>query len=373
MPITLNGDTGITTPSYGGAVAAEYLVPVTGFKNRFINGGMTIDQRNNGASITPTSSAYSVDRWQAVCSTASKFSVQQNAGSVTPPAGFVNYLGCTSTSAYTVTSGDFFLIGQRIEGFNIADWGWGTASAKTVTLSCWVRSSLTGTFGGAVANLSVTRSYPFTFNIPSANTWTFITVTIPGDVTGTWETNANQGLALWFSLGTGSTYAGTAGSWAGANFNGATGQTQVVQTNGATFYFTGAQIEVGSSATSFDYRPYSTELQLCQRYFEVGGNNAPTQVEGGGTNVWISIQYKVNKRADPTISLASGSNLYLRHYGTAGHASTSAAFVTGYIGTTSAMVRYSGFSGLTTSSVMFTSGRTDVTPTLDPFFIAAEY
>jgi hypothetical protein len=367
--------------SYG-TVQAEKMTTESGyslgagnsssFKNRFINGAMVIDQRNNGASVTPTSSAYTVDRWQAVCSVASKFSIQQNAGSVTPPSGFVNYTGCTITSAYTVTANDFFLIGQRIEGFNTADWRWGTASAQTVTLSCWVRSSLTGTFGGVVGNGNTSRSYPFTFNIPSANTWTLISVTIPGDVTGLWNINANQGVVVWFSLGSGSNYAGTAGSWVSANLNGATGQNQVVQTNGATFYFTGAQIELGTVATSFDYRPFGTEFQLCQRYYEVGGNNAPTQVEGGGTNVWISIQYKVTKRADPTIGLTSASNLALRYYGTAGYAITGAAFVTGYIGTTSAMVRYSGFGGLTTSAVMFTSGTTDPTPTVDPFSISAE-
>jgi hypothetical protein len=342
------------------------------FKNRIINGDMQIDQRNNGASITPTSTQYSVDRWKCFLTQTAKYTVQQNAGSVTPPAGFTKYLGVTSSSAYSVVSGDYFLIGQVIEGLNVSDLGWGTANAKAITLSFWVRSSLTGTFGGALANSASTRSYPYTYTISAANTWEQKSVTIAGDTSGTWLTNNGVGISVLFGLGSGSSFSGTAGAWASADYNSATGATSVVGTNGATLYITGAQLEVGTTTTSFDTRPYVTELQLCQRYYEVGGNNAPTQVEGGGTNVWVSIQYKVNKRATPTIGLTSASNLALRYYGTAGYYVTGAAFVLGYLGTTSSMVRYSGFSGLTTSAVMFTSGTTDPTPTVDPFFISAE-
>ena len=238
-----------------------------GFKNRIINGAMMIDQRNAGASVTPTSGQYSVDRWAGFSTAASKYSLQQNAGSVTPPTGFTNYLGATSLSSYSVGSGDIFTIQQRIEGFNTADLGWGTANASTVTLSFWVRSSLTGTFGGAINNNS-TRSYPFSYTISAANTWEQKSITIAGDTTGTWTgaTNAAS-LFLCFGLGGGSTYSGTAGSWAAGAYYTATGATSVVGTNGATFYITGVQLEKGSTATSFDYRPYGTELALCQRYY----------------------------------------------------------------------------------------------------------
>ena len=268
MAITLNGSAGITTPTYGGSVSAEYITPVTGFKNRIINGDMKIDQRNGGASVTPTSGQYPIDRWQAALTQSSKYSVQQNAGSVTPPAGFTNYLGVTSLSTYTVLTGDLFDIRQKIEGFNIPDLAWGTADAQTITLSFWVRSSLTGTFGGAIKNADATRSYPFTYTISSANTWERKTITIAGDTSGTWLTDNNAGMQVGFGLGVGSTYSGTAGEWAGFNFVSATGATSVVGTNGATFYITGVQLEKGSTATSFDYRPYSTELALCQRYYQ---------------------------------------------------------------------------------------------------------
>jgi hypothetical protein len=240
-----------------------------GFRNRIINGAMVIDQRNAGASVTPASLAYTLDRWRATMSaTSARFSVQQNAGSVTPPAGFTNYLGVTSLSAHSLAAGDQYGIQQWIEGFNIADLGWGTANAKTVTLSFWVRSSLTGTFGGSLWNSGGSRSYPFTFTINSANTWEFETITIAGDTSGTWLTDSSRGIGVLFGLGVGSTYSGTAGSWSGSTFTSATGATSVVGTNGATFYITGVQLEVGSVATPFERRDYGRELMLCQRYYQ---------------------------------------------------------------------------------------------------------
>jgi hypothetical protein len=226
-----------------------------------------IDQRNAGAS--GTASTYTVDRWSYYGSQASKATWQQIAGAVTPPTGFTNYLGATSSSAYSITSTDQFLFLQKIEGLNFGDLAWGTASAQTVTLSFWVRSSLTGTFGGSMQNSAANRCYPFSFVISAANTWEQKTVTIAGDTTGTWLTTNGVGVNVNFSLGTGSTYSATAGAWTGSSFiTSATGATSVVGTNGATFYITGVQLEKGSTATSFDYRPYGTELALCQRYFE---------------------------------------------------------------------------------------------------------
>ena len=236
-------------------------------KNRIINGAMVIDQRNAGASATLTNTGYSLDRWQTFLSPSGKYTVQQNAGSVTPPVGFTNYLGVTSTSAYSVSAGDYNAITQPIEGYNIADLGFGTANAKTVTLSFWVRSSLTGTFGGAFANNGSSRTYPYTYTISAANTWEQKSVTIAGDTTGTWNTNNTFGLSVIFGLGVGSTFSGTAGSWASANYISATGATSVVGTSGATFYITGVQLEVGSSATGFEYVNYQTSLANCQRYY----------------------------------------------------------------------------------------------------------
>jgi len=273
-----------------------------GFRNRIINGAMVIDQRNAGASVGTASgtAVYSLDRQKLEYSQTSKFTVQQNAGSVTPPVGFSNYLGATSSSAYSVVAGDYFLIYQSIEGFNFSDMAWGTASAATVTLSFWVRSSLTGTFGGSLQNSAGNRSYPYSYTISAANTWEQKTITIAGDTAGTWIGATNGiGVVVYFSLGMGSTRSGTAGAWAAGNFLAPTGATSVVGTNGATFYITGVQLEKGSTATSFDYRPYGTELALCQRYYE--------EIEVlYSTASWAAISnqafWKVTKRAAPTIT-----------------------------------------------------------------------
>ena len=235
-------------------------------KNRIINGAMVIDQRNAGASVTPTDGQYTLDRWIARVSAASKYSVQQNAGSVTLPVGFTNYLGVTSLSSYSISSSDYLSIWQIVEGFNTADLGWGTANAKTITLSFQVYSSLTGTFGGAIKNSASSYSYSFTYSIPVANTWTTISVTIAGPTAGTWLTTNGKGISLIFSLGVGSANTTTAGSWQAADSWGPTGATSVVGTNGATFYITGVQLEVGSSATGFEYVNYQTSLANCQRY-----------------------------------------------------------------------------------------------------------
>jgi len=270
-----------------------------GFKNRIINGDMRIDQRNAGASVTITTlggGQYTLDRWFGQASQSSKFSVQR---STTAPAGFTNSLLVTSLSSYSVTSGDYFSIKQSIEGFNGADLAFGTANAATVTISFRVYSSLTGTFGAVLQNGAFNRSYPFTYTISAANTWTTISVTIPGDTSGTWATDNSSGLVVIFGLGVGSTYSGTAGSWQGANLISATGATSVVGTNGATFYITGVQLEAGTVASPFERRPYGTELALCQRYFEVG---QPNQTISLPANCRINAYFSVVKRAAPTLT-----------------------------------------------------------------------
>jgi len=289
-------------------------------KNRIINGAMVIDQRNAGASVTPADSAYTLDRWQSRLSQASKYSVQQNAGGLTGtnlPVGFQNYLGVTSLSAYSVLAGDYFAQCQTIEGFNFADLQWGTTNAKTVTLSFQVYSSLTGTFGGSIRNAAGTRSYPFTYSIPVANTWTSISVTVAGDTSGTWvgATNAAS-VQIFIGLGVGTTLSGTAGSWSGGNYLSATGATSVVGTNGATFYITGVQLEVGSSATGYEYVNYQTSLANCQRYYEYGSGHSrlPTSI-GNTQTVDIPLSFHVTKRAAPTM-VASGQTYYNGNTGT---------------------------------------------------------
>jgi hypothetical protein len=288
------------------------------FRNRIINGAMVIDQRNAGASVTPANGDYTLDRWKTGNSQASKYSVQQNAGSVTPPVGFSKYLGVTSSSAYAVTSTDYFTQYQPIEGFNFSDLGWGTANAKTITISFQVYSSLTGTFGGTLLNSAGDRCYVFSYSIPTANTWTTISVTVAGDTSGTWVGATNGvGAYVFFSLGAGSSVSGTAGSWGATLYRSVTGATSVVGTSGATWYATGIQLEVGTNTTNFDYRPYGTELALCQRYYflKAQGNASADQVIVGGgafsaTQVEGVVNFAVPMRTSPSLVSPTVTSAY---------------------------------------------------------------
>jgi len=291
---TVNADV-IQTSTSGGILGAGNASIM---KNRIINGAMVIDQRNAGASVTGNDNVFGVDRFKVQVSQSSKFTMQQNAGSVTPPVGFVNYLGITSSSAYSVGSTDYFFLQQRIEGYNVADLGFGTANAKTITISFWVRSSLTGTFGGGIQNDNQDRTYPFSYTISSANTWEQKTITIAGDTSGTWLTTNGMGIKVTWGLGVGSTYSGTAGSWASANYFSATGATSVVGTSGATFYITGVQLEVGSSATGYEYENYTSLLSKCQRYYYATSVYIPNSTAFPYTNY----SYKVSMRTAPTIA-----------------------------------------------------------------------
>jgi hypothetical protein len=290
---------------------------------------MVIDQRNAGASVTINSDQYTVDRWKAFQSAAGKYSVQQNASSVTPPAGFTNYLGATSLSSYSVASGDYFLLNQAIEGYNVADLDFGKATAKTITISFWVRSSLTGTFGAAYLNDAFNRTYPFTYTISSANTWEYKTVTIAGDTTGTWNTTNGNGGQLRFVLGCGSSrLSSSINQWVAGGFDGPTGATSVVGTNGATFYITGVQLEIGTTATPFERRLYNQELANCQRYYQIA-IYAPLAGRSSGTSaIAVTLPLAVPLRSSPTVS--DGSIAYAYSGGarvnTTGGANTVARF-----------------------------------------------
>jgi hypothetical protein len=324
----------------------------TGFKNKLINGNMAIDQRNAGASVSTGAGGfnYTLDRWNYYASVASKFTLQQNAGSVTPPVGFSNYLGCTSSSAYTVGAGETFTVQQSIEGFNTSDLNWGSASAKTITISAWVYSSLTGTFGGALQNSAYSYSYPFTYSIPTANTWTQISVTIAGPTAGTWIGSTNgTGIRVIFSLGSGSTFSGTAGSWSANQYWSATGAVSVVGTNGATWYMTGCQFEVGTTATNFDFRSYGTELALCQRYYQtLGSQNNGDRIPcfaGNGGSVFSANLLLVPMRAAPTLAV-TGIMAFDEYY-VSGRTQSSADVGRNSGGTLSVIAIFSNFTGLT--------------------------
>jgi hypothetical protein len=316
---------GTSSPSQkldvNGAIKASMVVTDSsmGFRNRIINGDMRIDQRATSITADNTQNYYTVDRWRVRGETTD--GVFTAAQSSTAPTGFKNSLLITVTTAdASIGATQIYAINQLIEGYNTADLGWGAAGAQSVTLSFWVRSSLTGTFGGSLRNDAGDRSYPFTYTISAANTFEYKTITVAGDTTGTWATTTSAGVWVIWSLGVGSDRRGTAGAWNSNNNFGATGETAVIGTSGATFYITGVQLEAGSVATPFERRPYGTELVLCQRYYEktyniavapgtstddgritTGGENQASPVTTGyliGSRLWA-----VRKRAAPTIVL----------------------------------------------------------------------
>lgn len=311
MSLIVDGTTGVTfnDSSLQGAAASPYVL-----KNRIINGDMRIDQRNAGASVTANDGIFGADRFKISTGYSSKATIQQ---STTAPTGFNNSILLTSSAATSTASGDYMTLIQTIEGLNVADLGWGTANAKTVTLSFWVRSSLTGTFGGSINNSGNSRSYVFTYTISAANTWEQKTITIAGDTSGTWLTTNGIGFIVRWSIVMGSTYStASTNTWLAGDYEGATGQTQILNTNGATFYITGVQLEIGTSATPFERRLYNQELANCQRYFEksysqtvaVGAASQNSYDSGSIGNIssaylmtpWTT--FKVVKNAVPTMT-----------------------------------------------------------------------
>jgi hypothetical protein len=276
--------------------------------NRIINGAMTIDQRNAGASVAFISAAYCLDRWVGAVGTASGTTIQR---STTATTGFSNSALITIGTGAAPSSGAVNRIYQVIEGYNIADLSWGTASAATVTLSFWVRSSVIGTFSGALYGASTIQSYPFNYTISVANTFERKTVTIAGPTTGTWGDTNGTGLYLNFDLGSGTSFKTSAGSWSTGTFIGATSSVNLCATSGATFYITGVQLEAGSSASSFAHENYSDTLRKCRRYLPAyNGLNTFGACTTYTTNTgWCPFLFDTPTRVAPTgISISSAAH-----------------------------------------------------------------
>lgn len=341
---------GVTT-AYIGSVNDG---PIAGSRNRIINGDMRISQRGTGSfNNSSAANTYTVDRFLIYGNQDNKFSAQQNTVDAPIAQGFSHCLKITSSSSYAVASGETFTLQQRVEGLNTADFAFGTSSAKTITLSFWIRSSLTGTFGGAIGNSAGNRSYPFSYSILSANTWEYKTIVIPGDITGTWSTDNTTGINLIWSLGAGATYSGTGGVWSSSNLVSTTGATSVVGTNAATWYITGVQLESGTVATPFERRSYGQELALCQRYL-CGVDTRPQAaayhffgmgVEATSTSVMAGMSFPVDMRSRPTSIISSAANTFYVN-----NITNFTTITTDQVGIRGGYVLFSGGSGLTSNS-----------------------
>ena len=279
-------------------------------RNKIINGAMTIDQRNAGAAVV--NGGFVVDRFQTILTAITSLtSSSQRVTDVPAGSGFNNSYRVTVTSAATAYgSGGRFGLLQRIEGFNTADLMFGTASASPVTLSFWVRASVTGTYSVGLLNNDSTRAYPATYTINTANTWEYKTITVPGETTGTWLTDNGRGIQLEFCLGADSSRLGTANAWNSAFVVGATGTTLLSNTLNATWQITGVQLEAGDTATPFEHRSYGQELALCQRYLQYSLYYFEYAMGAVGSLAGPVVSLPVSMRASPTFTQIStaGSN-----------------------------------------------------------------
>jgi len=322
-------------------------------RNRLINGSFDIDQANGGSAVTINSAAqtYGPDMFLAEGQSADGvFTIQQL--SATPPAGFNKYLRVAVTTAdASVGASQIYGLQTRLEGYTIRDFDFGKSTAKSLTLSFWVRSSLTGTFGLGVLNNASSRSYVLNYTVNAANTWEYKTLPFTGDITGTWGTFTSAEMIIEWDIGTGTTFEAAAGSWNAAGRWRSSGNTRLISTNAATLDFTGIQLEIGTVATPFEFRPYASELRLCQRYYEksygrdvnpasnTATNQSTVVTSQFGTNSRLSqaIHFLIEKRALPTITLypsdgsPSGSWTWMSTTGTQTERVTGTGSVGSYI------------------------------------------
>jgi hypothetical protein len=360
--------TTIQDASGGNTATINSMTPTAdslqGFRNRIINGDMGIDQRNAGASVTPANEAYTLDRWSAYTNGAGVYTVQRSS---TAPAGFVNSLLCTVTTIDSSVSGsDYYMLQQRIEGLNVSDLGWGTANAKTVTISFWVRSSITGTYTVKLGNSAPDRSYVATYSISSANTWEQKTITIAGDTSGTWLTTNGIGIEIRFAMAIGSSFTTSSpNQWVAANvFGSTTASNNWIGTNGATFYITGVQLEVGSVATPFERIDYGRELMLCQRYFQTlvvstGSAAYLSSFVANSTTEGFGVTFlPVPMRAAPAlaITLSGGTTKYRFNGGTTDQNSDTNPTIANATAT-SFRLNFTGFTGLTAGNTGWVNNR----------------
>ena len=296
MSVAINGTDGIT---YNDG-SLQPSAPVG--RNLIINGDMAIDQRNVGASATSNGSVYTVDRFEFQMSSVTNVQTYQQVTDA--PAGFNKSLKITNNSTTQATAaGVLCTPRQKIEGLNTAYLNWGTSDAQTVTVSFWVKASVTGTYPVALTNNNFSRSFVTNYTVSVANTWEYKTVTIAGDTSGTWTVDTTTGINVLFSLDTGSTYQTTAGSWQAGNYRGTSSDVHFLANASATWQITGVQLEANTTATPFENLQYTTQLQLCQRYlpaFSGISNWFGFGIIINTSRLFSTATYKVPTRVAPT-------------------------------------------------------------------------
>ena len=343
--VTIAGDKTLS----GDITFSGDVVPSTplSHRNLIINGAMQVAQR--GTSAVTANASFPVDRFLMLNnSTNGTFSAQQVAEA---PSGFKNSLKVTITGADTdLGTTERLLVSYYIEGQDFISPAFGTSSAKSITLSFQVRSSLTGTFAGSLQNDNQDRSFTFEYTINAANTWESKSITISGETSGTWLTTNRIGARLRFSLGEGTDQQGTVNTWSNANYFGTSSGTSLIGTNGATWQITGVQLELGDKATPFEHRSYGDELLRCQRYYHIiltkaAGSGVLSYTRVSGSVVRGAYQLATTMRAAGTL-VESHSDIIYRFNGTSSHNNNSTTPTIDIMADYGGSIDFGGFSGL---------------------------
>ena len=287
-------------------------------RNLIINGAMNVAQRATSTSMAHdgTTSTHVCDRFLAIFVNMDELDGTLSQDS-SAPDGFANSLKwATGTAESAIATTEYYTIMQKIEAQNLQTLKYGTSGAVPITLTFYVKSSITGTYGITLQQLDVSRNRGSTYTINSANTWEKKTITFSGDTSGVINDDNGEGLRVEWHLAAGSTYTASANSdWATAT-NGryaGSGHTQngVATTAGATWFLSGVQLEIGQNATEFEHEPFERALTKCQRYYEILSVTSSTSnlsgpvAVGQNTNERKTIGpyfYKTEKRAAPTVA-----------------------------------------------------------------------
>jgi len=308
-------------------------------RNLIINGGMTVAQRGTDAKTGHATDLYGTDRFRAIENHSGSMSSQQVADA---PVGFYysNKITVTGTDS-SLSASEFSRQLTSIEGQNMAHLNWGTANAQTVTLSFYVKCSVTGTFYISLFNSAADRSFVAGYTIDAANTWERKSIKIAGPTDGTWLATNGAGVYVTWSIGAGSTYqTSTLNSWASAFDMSGSDQVNLFATNAATWQLTGVQLELGSETTPFEHRSFGQELALCERYFQKYNyssdvstadtqNTLPVVAAYAGDTGYAGHKLTATMRTSPTFSASAANTWQFYSGGTSLAASEMTAYETG--------------------------------------------
>ena len=278
-------------------------------RNLIINGAFSVFQRGTSATTVNGNDIFAADRFKGWANGGGTFTVEQSTDVPNNEFEFSAKLTNTATDG-SVAASDNYRWATDLEGYTVSQLGYGHSDAKAVTLSFWVKSSLAGTYCGALYSTTASRHYIYEYTISSANTWEKKTITITsGDTTGSWNKTNGNGLRIYWGFGSGTDYQGTAGAWTAGEKWETSNQAAWIGSASATFYITGVQLEVGDTATPFEHRSYGDELARCQRYCEIwtlSQYRGPAFQVRDSTHTHGYWPFKVQKRSAPTVTF-SGS------------------------------------------------------------------